>query len=126
MSQPIVIVSGLPRSGTSVMMQMIHAGGMPALAETSTAVWQYRQSIPIPPTWCWWLKGTGCSRAWPPRSRCFTAALGLRGNLASEGESEAEKGARAEAGHPKVDRHPSVVSAAAIHGRAAAVAHPRG
>jgi hypothetical protein len=32
-SQPIVIVSGLPRSGTSVMMQMIHAGGMPALAD---------------------------------------------------------------------------------------------
>jgi hypothetical protein len=33
MPQPIVIVSGLPRSGTSVMMQMIHAGGMPALAD---------------------------------------------------------------------------------------------
>jgi hypothetical protein len=32
-SQPIVIVSGLPRSGTSVMMQMIHIGGMPALAD---------------------------------------------------------------------------------------------
>jgi len=33
MPQPVVIVSGLPRSGTSVMMQMIHAGGMPALAD---------------------------------------------------------------------------------------------
>ncbi|CAN5386711.1 hypothetical protein BH09PLA1_BH09PLA1_23540 [soil metagenome] len=33
MPEPIVIVSGLPRSGTSVMMQMIHAGGMPALAD---------------------------------------------------------------------------------------------
>lgn len=33
MPQPIVIVSGLPRSGTSVMMQMIHAGGLPALAD---------------------------------------------------------------------------------------------
>jgi Sulfotransferase domain len=33
MAQPIVIVSGLPRSGTSVMMQLIHAGGVPALAD---------------------------------------------------------------------------------------------
>lgn len=33
LSEPIVIVAGLPRSGTSVMMQMIHAGGMPALAD---------------------------------------------------------------------------------------------
>jgi hypothetical protein len=29
----ITVVSGLPRSGTSVMMQMIHAGGMPALTD---------------------------------------------------------------------------------------------
>jgi tetratricopeptide (TPR) repeat protein len=29
--QPITIVSGLPRSGTSMMMQMLHAGGMPTL-----------------------------------------------------------------------------------------------
>lgn len=29
----IVIVSGLPRSGTSLMMQMLHAGGMPMLID---------------------------------------------------------------------------------------------
>lgn len=29
----ITIVSGLPRSGTSLMMQMLHAGGMPVLAD---------------------------------------------------------------------------------------------
>ena len=30
---PIVIVSGLPRSGTSLMMQMLAAGGMPVLTD---------------------------------------------------------------------------------------------
>lgn len=30
---PVTIVSGLPRSGTSVTMQMIHAGGIPALTD---------------------------------------------------------------------------------------------
>ena len=29
----ITIVSGLPRSGTSLLMQMIHAGGIPALTD---------------------------------------------------------------------------------------------
>jgi hypothetical protein len=29
----ITIVSGLPRSGTSLMMQMLHAGGMPVLSD---------------------------------------------------------------------------------------------
>ena len=29
----IVIVSGLPRSGTSLMMQMLQAGGMPLLTD---------------------------------------------------------------------------------------------
>ena len=29
----ITIVSGLPRSGTSLMMQMLHAGGMPVLTD---------------------------------------------------------------------------------------------
>jgi len=29
----IVVVSGLPRSGTSLMMQMLHAGGMPLLLD---------------------------------------------------------------------------------------------
>ena len=45
-------------------MQVL-VGGIPALADTSAVVWQYRQSIPIPPTWCWWLKGTGCPRTTP-------------------------------------------------------------
>jgi len=33
-SDDIVIVSGLPRSGTSMMMQMIEAGGIPALTDS--------------------------------------------------------------------------------------------
>jgi len=41
----------------------VFVGGMPAGALSSTAVWQYRQSSPMPPTWCLWLKGTGCVRA---------------------------------------------------------------
>lgn len=32
-SAPIIIVSGLPRSGTSLMMQMLHAGGLPILSD---------------------------------------------------------------------------------------------
>ncbi|MGI9517813.1 MAG: tetratricopeptide repeat protein, partial [Pirellulaceae bacterium] len=31
--EAVVIVSGLPRSGTSMMMQMLHAGGMPVLTD---------------------------------------------------------------------------------------------
>jgi len=30
----ITIVSGLPRSGTSLMMQMLHAGGLPVLSDS--------------------------------------------------------------------------------------------
>ncbi len=33
MTEPITIVSGLPRSGTSLMMQMLAAGGLPALTD---------------------------------------------------------------------------------------------
>src|SRR5205809_5271301 len=33
MSTEIVVVSGLPRSGTSLMMQLLHAGGIPALTD---------------------------------------------------------------------------------------------
>lgn len=33
----VTIVSGLPRSGTSVMMQMLHAGGLAALADGERA-----------------------------------------------------------------------------------------
>lgn len=32
-SKPIIIVSGLPRSGTSLMMQMLAAGGAPVLTD---------------------------------------------------------------------------------------------
>ena len=32
-NQEIVVVSGLPRSGTSMMMQMLAAGGLPALSD---------------------------------------------------------------------------------------------
>lgn len=31
--RPIVVVSGLPRSGTSMMMQMLEAGGVPVLSD---------------------------------------------------------------------------------------------
>ena len=37
-------------------------GGMPAKDDSSTELWQYRQSIPRPPTWCSWLNCTGCAR----------------------------------------------------------------
>jgi len=33
----VTIVSGLPRSGTSLMMQMLHAGGMPLLTDNRRA-----------------------------------------------------------------------------------------
>ena len=32
-NQPIVIVSGLPRSGTSMMMRMLAEGGLPVLTD---------------------------------------------------------------------------------------------
>ena len=31
--EPVVVVSGLPRSGTSMMMQMLKAGGLPIIAD---------------------------------------------------------------------------------------------
>jgi hypothetical protein len=31
--EPIVVVSGLPRSGTSMMMRMLDAGGVPILSD---------------------------------------------------------------------------------------------
>jgi len=33
MSSTIYLVSGLPRSGTSLMMQMLHSGGLPAVTD---------------------------------------------------------------------------------------------
>lgn len=32
-SQPVIVVSGLPRSGTSMMMRMLEAGGVPVLVD---------------------------------------------------------------------------------------------
>src|SRR5262245_31251584 len=36
-SRQVTIVSGLPRSGTSLMMQMLDAGGLPALTDSIRA-----------------------------------------------------------------------------------------
>jgi hypothetical protein len=33
--EPVVVVSGLPRSGTSMMMRMLQAGGLPVLTDAS-------------------------------------------------------------------------------------------
>jgi len=45
----------------------VFVGGRPANAVSSTDEWQYRQSMPRPPTWCLWLKGTGCTTTtWAP------------------------------------------------------------
>lgn len=35
--EPVVVVSGLPRSGTSMLMSMLNAGGMPILADATRA-----------------------------------------------------------------------------------------
>ena len=43
----------------------VATGGMPAKAERSTVVWQYRQWMPRPEKWCSWLNGTGWSRITP-------------------------------------------------------------
>jgi len=32
--QPIIVVSGLPRSGTSLMMRILQAGGIPVLSDS--------------------------------------------------------------------------------------------
>src|SRR5204863_9954975 len=47
--------------------QFMHVlvGGIFANADSSTDVWQYRQSMPSPPTWCAWLNWTGCSTYMP-------------------------------------------------------------
>ena len=45
----------------------VSVGGMPANADVSTDVWQYRQSSPSPRTWCSWLNGTGWWRDVDPR-----------------------------------------------------------
>src|SRR6185503_14054865 len=47
----------------------VFVGGIPANDDFSTDVWQYRQSIPIPPAWWAWLNWIGCST----NSFCFVA-----------------------------------------------------
>src|SRR5262245_47369589 len=47
----------------------VFVGGIPANAEFSTDVWQYRQSRPTPPTWCAWLNWIG----WSTNSICLVA-----------------------------------------------------
>src|SRR5262245_22862892 len=42
----------------------VSVAGMPANALVSTVVWQYRQSMPLPCTCRWWLKGMGCCLNW--------------------------------------------------------------
>ncbi len=37
MTAPLIVVSGLPRSGTSMMMRMLHAGGMPLVQDDKRA-----------------------------------------------------------------------------------------
>jgi hypothetical protein len=60
----------LARTGSNIgafaqiwLWQFMHVlvGGMPANELFSTDVWQYRQSIPMPPTWWAWLNWMGCS-----------------------------------------------------------------
>ena len=61
----------LARTGSSIGLSaqicewqviQVLVGGRPAKAVSSTVVWQGRQSMPRPRTWCSWLNGTGWSR----------------------------------------------------------------
>lgn len=63
----IVIVSGLPRSGTSLMMQMLQAGGMPLLiddhrpadADNPNGYWEYEPVKRLPQDNSWMHKAEG-------------------------------------------------------------------
>ena len=63
----IVIVSGLPRSGTSLMMQMLQAGGMPLLvddhrpadADNPNGYWEYEPVKRLPQDNSWVHKAEG-------------------------------------------------------------------
>lgn len=37
MNQPVIVASGLPRSGTSMLMQMLQAGGLPVVTDAARA-----------------------------------------------------------------------------------------
>jgi len=63
----IVVVSGLPRSGTSLMMQMLQAGGMPLLidnlrvpdADNPNGYWEYEPVKRLPQDSSWIPKAEG-------------------------------------------------------------------
>jgi hypothetical protein len=63
----IVIVSGLPRSGTSLMMQMLHAGGVPLLidaqrpadADNPNGYWEYEPVKRLPQDNSWMPQAEG-------------------------------------------------------------------
>jgi hypothetical protein len=63
----IIIVSGLPRSGTSLMMQMLQAGGMPLLtndlrppdADNPNGYWEYEPVKRLPQDNSWLPKAEG-------------------------------------------------------------------
>jgi hypothetical protein len=62
----ITVVSGLPRSGTSLMMQMLHAGGLPVLTDGVRTADEnnplgYLEYEPV--------KRLRSDRAWLPRAR---------------------------------------------------------
>jgi hypothetical protein len=52
MSQPITVVCGLPRSGTTLMMSMLHAGGMEVCAENLSSFETMKATkLPKDSTW---------------------------------------------------------------------------
>jgi hypothetical protein len=62
----ITVVSGLPRSGTSLMMQMLHAGGLPALTDGLRAADENNQRgyLEYEP-----VKRLRSDRSWLPQAR---------------------------------------------------------
>ena len=68
----IVVVSGLPRSGTSLMMQMLQAGGMPLLiddlrmpdADNPNGYWEYEPVKRLQQDSSWIPKAEGKAVKW--------------------------------------------------------------
>src|SRR5207302_9307768 len=54
--------NGLVEKICEWQFMQVFVGGMPANEDSSTEVWQYRQSMPLPATWRSWLNWIGCSR----------------------------------------------------------------
>src|ERR1700745_2175718 len=75
----ITIVSGLPRSGTSLMMQMLAAGGMPILSDGERRAdvdnpkgyleWERIKTLPKNPGYI--ACNALCRRLWHRRTRCY-------------------------------------------------------